>query len=283
MTTAGPHPGTPATTGAGGAPVDVLSATFAALADPTRRQILERLAHGETTVKELIEPFDITAQAVSRHLRVLEQAGLITRSRTGRWRPCRLDPAPLQLVTGWLGHHRETWLTRFEQLDTHLGRLRPGATAGRREFTVGRVYDVPRQALFRAWIEPAQLAAWFGPHGISTPLTRMSIDARAGGHWRMCMVNDADGSEYPSDMTFHEVVEPERLVFGWGDADADATDEGTAVVTVHFTELHGQSVMQLRQAGTWSDGRNANVRTGWSEALERLGHHTANPPRKEPS
>jgi uncharacterized protein YndB with AHSA1/START domain/DNA-binding transcriptional ArsR family regulator len=266
------------------AATDTLSATFAALADPTRREILQRLARGEATVKELVEPFDITAQAVSRHLRVLEQAGLISRSRTGRWRPCRLDPAPLRAATGWIGHHRETWLTRFEQLDTQVGRLRPDATRpGRREFTVGRVFDAPRPVLFRAWVEPARLAAWFGPHGISTPPSRISIDARAGGHWRMCMVNDADGSEYPSEMTYHEVVEPERLVFGWGDPDAAATDEGTAVVTVHFTQLHGQCVVQLRQAGSWSDARHANVRTGWSETLERLEHYTAHAPGGEAS
>ena len=256
---------------------DTLSTTFAALADPTRRAILQRLARGEATVKELLEPFDITAQAVSRHLRVLEQAGLIRRGRTGRWRPCTLEPAPLGEATGWIGHNREMWLTRFERLDAAVERLRPEATRpGPREFTVGRVYDAPRRELFRSWIEPARLAAWFGPHGVSTPQSRMSIDARPGGLWRMCMVSDADGSEYPSEMTYHEVVEPERIVFGWGDAGASATDEGTAVVTVHFTDLHGQCVVQLRQSGFWSDARNANVRTGWSETLERLDHYTAN-------
>ncbi|WP_433201957.1 metalloregulator ArsR/SmtB family transcription factor [Dactylosporangium sp. CS-047395] len=255
---------------------DTLSTTFAALADPTRREILQRLARGEATVKELLEPFDITAQAVSRHLRVLEQAGLIRRGRTGKWRPCTLEPAPLGEATGWIGHNREMWLTRFERLDAAVGRLRPDTTRpGPREFTVGRVFDAPRRELFRAWIEPERLAGWFGPHGVSTPLSRMSIDARPGGHWRMSMVSEADGTEFPSEMTYHEVVEPERLVFGWGNFDATPTDEGTAVVTVHFTELHGQCVVQLRQSGSWSDARNANVRTGWSETLERLDHYTA--------
>lgn len=99
---------------------DALSVTFAALADPTRRAILARLADGEATVKELAEPFPISGPAISRHLKVLEHAGLITRGRDAQWRPCRLDAAPLQQVAEWTVGFREFWDASFARLDAHL-------------------------------------------------------------------------------------------------------------------------------------------------------------------
>jgi DNA-binding transcriptional ArsR family regulator len=101
-------------------PADLLDAAFAALADPTRRAIVERLARGEATVKEIAEPFDISAPAISRHLKVLEHAGLISRSRRAQWRPCRLEPEALQRVDDWLEHYRKFWTESFDRLDTYL-------------------------------------------------------------------------------------------------------------------------------------------------------------------
>ena len=99
---------------------DTLSITFAALADPTRRAILARLATGEATVNELAEPFDITLQAVSRHLKVLERSGLISRGRDAQFRPCHLEAAPLDSAIGWIEQHRNVWQQRLDQLDQHL-------------------------------------------------------------------------------------------------------------------------------------------------------------------
>src|SRR3954465_8263550 len=103
--------------------VDQLTETFAALADPTRRAILTRLADGEATVNELAEPFPISLQAVSKHLKVLERAGLITRGRDGQFRPCRLQPAPLADAAEWLANHRLRWEDRFDRLDAQLRAL----------------------------------------------------------------------------------------------------------------------------------------------------------------
>jgi DNA-binding transcriptional ArsR family regulator len=100
--------------------VDELTRTFAALADPTRRAILERLAAGDATVKELAEPFPITVQAVSRHLQVLERAGLITRGRKAQLRPSHLVAAPLGSASGWLDQYRSFWEESFERLDERL-------------------------------------------------------------------------------------------------------------------------------------------------------------------
>jgi DNA-binding transcriptional ArsR family regulator len=105
-------------------PADHLSATFAALADPTRRAILARLASGECSVTELAEPFDMSMPAVSKHLRVLERAGLIARGRVAQWRPCRLDAAPLKEVADWAERYRQIWEQRLDRLDDYLQELK---------------------------------------------------------------------------------------------------------------------------------------------------------------
>lgn len=102
---------------------DVLSAVFGALADPTRRAILARLAEGEATVKELAEPFQMTLPAVSKHLKVLENAGLISQGRKAQWRPCQLEATPLKEAFDWVGQYRHIWEARFNQLDDYLRQL----------------------------------------------------------------------------------------------------------------------------------------------------------------
>jgi len=102
---------------------DSLSTTFAALADPTRRAILERLAHGNATVGELAEPFRMTMPAISKHLSVLERAGLITKSRDGQRRNCRITATPLKNATSWLNEYRRHWEANLESLDAYLTRI----------------------------------------------------------------------------------------------------------------------------------------------------------------
>ena len=97
-----------------------LSATFAALADPTRRAILARLASGEASVTELAEPFDMSLPAISKHLKVLETAGLVARSRDAQWRPCRLDAGPLKEIADWVEHYRQFFEESFDRLDAYL-------------------------------------------------------------------------------------------------------------------------------------------------------------------
>ncbi|OQW60913.1 MAG: transcriptional regulator [Proteobacteria bacterium SG_bin9] len=104
-------------------PADPLSATFAALADPTRRAILARLALGETTVNELSKPFDISGPAISKHLKVLENAGLITRGREAQWRPCKIEPLALKNLDEWLDQYRQFWEQRLDRLEDYLREL----------------------------------------------------------------------------------------------------------------------------------------------------------------
>ena len=111
---------------------DQLSSTFAALADPTRRAILARLALGETSVTELARPFEMSMPAVSKHLKVLERAGLISRGREAQWRPCRLDAGPLKQAASWIEEYRRFWTPYIDALERHLDRMFPPAPKGRK-------------------------------------------------------------------------------------------------------------------------------------------------------
>ena len=118
--------------------MDVLSSTFAALADPTRRAILARLALGETSVTELAEPFSMSMPAVSKHLKVLERAGLIARGREAHWRPCRLEAAPLQSAAQWIDEYRRFWEQSLDRLEEYLNRIQTQT-----EVTIKESFDVP--------------------------------------------------------------------------------------------------------------------------------------------
>jgi len=119
-------------------PADPLSATFAALADPTRRAILARLASGECSVTELAEPFDMSLPAVSKHLHVLERAGLIARGRVAQWRPCRIEARPLKDVVDWAEHYRHLWEGRLDRLDGYLRELERTQKPSQKEKGHGR-------------------------------------------------------------------------------------------------------------------------------------------------
>jgi len=117
---------------------DRLSATFAALADPTRRAMLARLAAGETSVTTLAAPFEMSLPAISKHLKVLERAGLIARGREAQWRPCRLKPAPLKTAAGWLEHYRRFWEQSFDRLEDYLRELQSREPQSKEEKKNGR-------------------------------------------------------------------------------------------------------------------------------------------------
>lgn len=109
---------------------DRLSETFAALANPTRRAILQQLAQGEANVNELAEPFELSLPAISKHLKVLERAGLIVRGRRAQYRPCTLDAAPLEEISGWAEHYRPIWEARFDRLDDYVQQVQQQQRTG---------------------------------------------------------------------------------------------------------------------------------------------------------
>jgi len=114
-------------------PPDALSQTFAALADPTRRAILARLSQGPATVNEIAAPFDISLPAISRHLKVLEGAGLIARGREAQWRPCELKAEPLKQLDTWLSRYRRFWEGSFDRMDAYLAQIAKGEPRGRKK------------------------------------------------------------------------------------------------------------------------------------------------------
>ena len=175
------------------------------MSDPTRRAILARLALGETSVTELAKPFAMSLPAVSKHLKVLERAGLIARSREAQWRPCRIEPRALKDIDDWLAHYRRFFDESFDRLDDYLKKLQAkeppdanekGCDGWRRQIAsisisdprsiIGmREFDAPRDLVFSAFTDPKHLAQWWGPNGFTT--TTSSFDMRPGGVWRFVM------------------------------------------------------------------------------------------------
>ncbi len=124
---------------------DQLSDIFGALANSTRRAILARLADGEATVNELAAPFDISLPAISKHIKVLEEVGLITQTRKAQYRPCRIDPAPLQAVADWTEQYRHIWETSFDRMDAYLDRIQDGRPERDRESQTTETREEPEQ------------------------------------------------------------------------------------------------------------------------------------------
>jgi uncharacterized protein YndB with AHSA1/START domain len=144
-----------------------------------------------------------------------------------------------------------------------------------RQFTITRVFDAPRDLVFQAWTDPAHVTCWWGPRGFTTPAHTITMDVRPGGAWRACMVSDADGTEYPTGGVYREVVEPERLVFTWGDPDNPDVAGEASIVTVTFADLGDKTEMTFHQAGFPTDEGRANVQDGWTTCIERLTEYLA--------
>ena len=278
---------------------DHLSTTLAALADPTRRAILARLATGEATVTELAAPFAISHPAVSRHLKVLERAGLITRGREAQWRPCRLEAKPLRDVADWVEQYRRFWDESIDCLEDHLRELQTnnqmsrkmteasrstkptpkqsstGSTSSRpalaaRELVITRIIDAPRALVFKAWTDPKHVVQWWGPHGFTNPVCEM--DVRPGGVWRMVM-RGPDVVEYPNKGVFREIVEPERLVFTYGLENEELSHESLATVT--FAEHEGKTKLTMHQTLLDLAKAREGASEDWTESLDRLAEYLA--------
>jgi uncharacterized protein YndB with AHSA1/START domain len=142
----------------------------------------------------------------------------------------------------------------------------------RRQQTFTRVFDAPRELVWKAWTEPEQLARWWGPRGISTPLETIEVDLRPGGAFRMTMVSDTDGTEFPTEMEFREVVESERLVFAW----EAQRGLGAGQVTVTFEDVgDGRTEVSSHFDGFTTDEIMADAEVGWNGQLDKLGEWLA--------
>ncbi|MEV4517566.1 SRPBCC domain-containing protein [Dactylosporangium sp. NPDC049525] len=140
-------------------------------------------------------------------------------------------------------------------------------------FTITRVFEAPRRLVFRAWTDPRQLARWFGPAGVTTPLSTVSMDVRPGGVWQLRMIDDADGAEYPVTFTCREVVEPERLVLSTPVPAGPDAVTGEALLTVTFAELGDWTEMTFHVSGLAVSEENVGLECGWSSSFQRLAEH----------
>ncbi len=243
--------------------VDELTSTFAALADPTRRAIVARLAEGEASVNELAEPFPISVQAVSKHLKVLERAGLITRGRSAQLRPSRLRGAPLQEAADWLERTADSG-RRASTVSTS------DSTVAEPGITITRVFDAPRERVWKEWTEAERFSDWFGGPECEVPLSSVSMDVRPGGSWRLTMFAGSGRREIHWKGEYREVVEPERLVFTITD---QPEDDDVELVTVVLTDLgDGRTEMLFRQSGgTLSPDEYERAGQGWGRLLRSPG------------
>ena len=267
---------------------DPLSTTFAALADPTRRAILARLAAGPATVKELSAPFAMSGPAVSKHLRVLERAGLIARGREAQWRPCRLEAAPLKEVAEWAENYRRFWDESFERLDEYLRHLKEkgeglmtttnkvGATtfttpSDREIVDDARRRRAARGSSSRPGPTPSTCRTGCSARAAGPCPSARSISARAGRG--ASSGGRADGTEMEMRGEYREVAPPERLVSteSWGG------DWPETLNTLTLTEEDGKTTITHTVLYPSKEARDAALETGMKEGVsasfDRLAEH----------
>lgn len=144
-----------------------------------------------------------------------------------------------------------------------------------RDFTITRLFDAPRDIVFRAWTDPWHLSQWFGPQGCTTPRDTVSVDVRPGGQWRATMVRDDNGQEYATGGVYREVDEPARLVFTWTDPTSPAERPTQSLVSIDLTERDGKTEMTFRQTGFRTEEERDGVHSGWSSGFDKLGSYLA--------
>ncbi|HEX2705220.1 MAG TPA: metalloregulator ArsR/SmtB family transcription factor [Candidatus Lustribacter sp.] len=279
-----------------------LSRVFSALSDPTRRQILQRLGEQSATVGELARPFPISLPAISRHLKVLEAAGLITRDRDAQWRRASLRGESIREAMTWLGQLNQVWgaATRPPRRPPRRDEAPPAGVARdpgnsyrqgtelmndpTYEVCISRYFDAPPEMVYRAFVDPAQLAQWFGPLVFHVPASTVDIDARPGGHWRMTMVNNDDPQwQSPISSTFVEVVE-NRLLVGYELAQGfPGIEDGTKLsLSLEFLPDGDGTRLELRQ-GPFPEQLRTMSETGWGQSFFKLDGLLATPEEFRPS
>lgn len=265
-------------------PDDALDRVFAALADPTRRAILRRLAQGEATVTQLVTPSSLSQPTISKHLKVLEHAGLVERGRDAQFRPVRLNPAPLKAATMWLGDYRRFWEDNLDQLDAYVQTLlllEPPMTSAETltvpadlTITLTRVFDAPARLLFLAHSRPEHIRRWFGPRG--WPVTHCEMDFRVGGGFRFAMTGP-DGVQGPFfGGSYREIVPNRKIVYDNGFFLPDAE---RMVTTVTFDEDGGRTTLTLRTVfaseAMYREHVGGGFAVGVGSGLDQLGELVA--------
>ena len=274
---------------------DQLSAVFSALADPTRRAILADLAERDATVTELTELLPISMPAVSRHLKVLERATLISRTRSGKWRASHLEAAPLQAAADWIERYREFWDSSLIRLEAHLAAVRAAERPGEpdaeqlpnayglgpqgtqmqpeiSQIDISRVLDAPRELVYRAFTDPDHFGTWWGPMGNSLPRKEIEFDVRPGGHQRWTEISPAnpgvrvDTYVDLTDVTDGELIDGQMHLGGQLPEGVEPFE--TRLRVEFHDEADGRTRLEIRQ---WlPTSVTGHARLGWAEALAKL-------------
>ena len=272
---------------------DTLTLTFSALADPTRRAILARLASGDAVVKDLALPFAMSSPAVSKHLRVLERAGLVERGREKQWRPRRLVAAPLAEADAWLQAYRPFWEERFDRMEALLHELKAAKRPKRRRFrnaarpalpdnedrrlamdkqtqppelSLSRLFDAPRALVFRLWSDPEHVKRWWHPRDFTTPVFEM--DFRVGGAYRYCI--RSKGRDGWAHGVYRDIVVPERLVFTFQWESGDAARDIETLITLRFQAQGDKTLLGFHQTPFASVAERDSHAGGWGQVLDSL-------------
>lgn len=272
---------------------DRLDDTFAALANSTRRAILARLAQGEANVNELAAPFDMTLPAVSKHLKVLERAGLVVRGRKAQYRPCSLDAAPLEEISSWAEQYRPVWEARFDRMNEYVKALQPDERQGQPmaevkgaedAVVIEQILDGPLQLIWQMWTEPEHFKRWYGPTGATIPVAEM--DVRVRGRRLVCMAMETPNGAMQMWFTgeYREVVPNVRLVYTESMCDENGNvlepstmgmpdgHPATTEITVELEDLGDHTKMVMTHAGVPEGSPGA---AGWNMAFGKLAAYVA--------
>ena len=263
-----------------------LSQTFAALASSTRRAILARLAKGEATVNELAEPFNMSLPAISKHIKVLERAGLIKQGQKAQYRPCTIDASPLVEVANWTEQYRHIWEARFDQMDDYIKQLKArriimnDQTMSQDAVVVERTFDAPVEVIWQMWTQPEHFKKWYGPTGFTVPVAEM--DVQVGGKHLFCMSSPDGKMKMWSTGEYLEIVQNERLVY----TDIPADEHGNAVspadmgmpegyptettVIVQLEDVGGKTKMTMTHVGVPA---SSGAGGGWEQAFDKMAAH----------
>lgn len=256
---------------------------FSALSDPNRRKIIELLAQrGPLSASEIGEQFSVSPPAISQHLKVLREAGFVQTEKRAQQRIYHLDLEALKAVGDWAAQITYLWNRRFDALERVLEaekmkalqdeRIAKMTQTNQKELTLNRVYDAPRDLVFKAWTDPRMLAQWFAPEMFSVPTCE--VDPRPGGAIYLIM-RGPDGTEFPLTGVYNEVKPYERIVFSSGAVmDAAGNPQLETLTTVNFTEEGGKTKMTVQinvtKAGADANFALAGMEEGWKQSLEKF-------------
>ena len=252
-----------------------LNDVFAALAHPIRRSIMERLAEGECSVGELAKPHNVSLPAISQHLRVLEDAGLLEQTPTGRVRRCALRAAPLSAAFSWIVQYRIFWedalddiAEKLEQEETNMTETKAKTETTTGTVRLSRVFKAPRERVFAAFLDADAMAKWLPPNGYTAHVYK--LEPKVGGTYRMSFSSLDKKDTHFFGGKFLEIKPNERLRYTDLFESNDPAMQGEIKVTITFKDVPGGTKVDIVQEGLPKAIPLDGAMTGWSQSLENL-------------